>query len=58
MRTYSGMREFTNERDVFLEDFGEKHKAIVPARNNAQEITRSMKLIEERDCSGVSRKDD
>jgi signal transduction histidine kinase len=39
-------QEFIQEKDVFLEDFDDKYKSIIPAQNDAQEISRSVKLLE------------
>ncbi|MEX6691012.1 ATP-binding protein [Danxiaibacter flavus] len=38
--------EFNSEKAIFLAEFGEKHTAIIPARNNATEIGRSLKILE------------
>lgn len=39
-------KEFVSEKEVFLDEYNEKAKAIVPARNNASEIASSLKILE------------
>lgn len=38
--------EFDNEKSNFINEFNEKYESIIPDKNNAKEITRSMKLLE------------
>ncbi len=38
--------EFNAEKEVFLAEFDEKHAAIIPAHDNATEISRSLKILE------------
>jgi len=38
--------EFNAEKAVFLSEFDEKYEAIIPARDNAKEIGRSLKTLE------------
>ncbi len=39
-------QEFSNEKAVLLTDFEDKYKSVLPTRNDALEISRSMLIIE------------